>query len=94
MNYTFLKGFTENKEYYVKLLLNSIGAKNFNMITALATPTSSGELEYGILMKFLEDHLAPKKNILVAQQKFLLKYQTGQQSMLNLTDNIGDCEFK
>ena len=72
-NCALLKGITKDKEYCVKLLLNSIGAKNFNMITAIAALTLPRELKYEIMMKLLDYHLAPKNNILVAQNQFLLK---------------------
>ena len=34
-NYDDMKGISSNKEYCAKLLLNSTGAKNFNMVAAL-----------------------------------------------------------
>lgn len=96
-NYIVLKKIVDNKDYCAKLLLHSIGAKNFNIVNALAAPILPGQLKYDELMKLLEDHLAPKKNILVAQHQFLSKYQLTQQSVAEyvaeLRANIGDCEF-
>ena len=37
-NYVEMKGISSNKEYCAKLLVNSIGAKNFKMMVALASP--------------------------------------------------------
>lgn len=77
--------------------LNSIGAKNFNMIAALAAPKIPGELKYEELINLLEKHLVSKKNILVAQHQFLSKYQTEQQPIAEyvaaLRSNIGECKF-
>lgn len=80
-NYLEMKNIINDKSYCVKLLFNSIGAKNFNAIAALAAPKAPNELQYDELMDLLEEHLAPKKNILVAQHQFLSKYQTEQQSI-------------
>lgn len=75
-NYLDMKNIKNEKEYSAKLLLNSIGAKYFNMITALAAPKLPTALKYDELIKFLEEHLAPKKNVLVVQHQFLSRYQT------------------
>ncbi|XP_011876973.1 PREDICTED: uncharacterized protein K02A2.6-like, partial [Vollenhovia emeryi] len=77
-NYLEMKNIINNKEYCTKLLLNSIGAKNFNMIAALAAPKTPSELTDEELMSLLEKHLAPKRNILVAQHQFLSKYQSSK----------------
>lgn len=37
-NYVEMKNLTSNEGYCAKLLLNSIGAANFNLIAALASP--------------------------------------------------------
>lgn len=96
-NYVTMKNVNSNKEYCAKLLLNSIGAKNFNMLTALAAPKAPTELNYDELLKVLETHLAPKKNVLVAQHKFLQKYQGDSQSIAEfvaaLRTDINECEF-
>lgn len=96
-NYLVMKNIFDNKEYCARLLLNSIDAKNFNMITALAAPKIVSEMKYKELIELLEKHLAPKKNIFVAQHQFLSKYQTQQQSIseyiATLRSDIGDCEF-
>lgn len=96
-NYVEMKNIISNKDYCAKLLLNSIGAINFNMVAALAAPKTPKELSYDELMKLLETHLSPKKNVLVAQHQFLSKYQTEQQTiaefMAVLRADIGECEF-
>lgn len=80
-NYVKMKNVDGNKEYCKKLLLNSIGAKSYNLLTALSAPKTPTELNYAELLKVLETHLAPKKNVLVAQHKFLQKYQSDTQSI-------------
>lgn len=96
-NYLKMKSLFDKKEYCAKLLLNSIGAKHFNTVNALAAPKSPDELKYDELIETLENHLAPKKNTLVAQHQFLCKYQSEQQSVAEYTaalrTDIGDCEF-
>ncbi|KYN05032.1 hypothetical protein ALC62_04079 [Cyphomyrmex costatus] len=53
--------------------------------------------EYSNLIEILEKHLCPKKNILVAQHRFLLTYQSENQSLAEyitlLRQDIGDCDF-
>ncbi|XP_017494077.1 PREDICTED: uncharacterized protein K02A2.6-like, partial [Rhagoletis zephyria] len=92
-----MKNVAAKKEYCAKLLLNSIGAKNFNTITALAAPKEVTELQYDELLKILEAHFSPKKNVLVAQHKFISKYQNDQQSVADfvteLRRGINECEF-
>ncbi|XP_058983670.1 uncharacterized protein K02A2.6-like [Musca domestica] len=96
-NYIAMKGVSANKEYCTKLLLNSIGAKYFNMVTALAAPRAAADLQYDELLTILQNHLAPKKNVLVAQHKFLSKYQMQGQSVADfvaaLRTDINSCEF-
>lgn len=96
-NYIAMKNITSNEDYCAKLLLNSIGAKNFNMITSLAAPRVPSELKYDELLKLLETHLAPKRNVLVAQHQFLSKYQNDTQSIsefvATLRTDINECEF-
>lgn len=56
-NYLEMKNIISNKEYCTKLLLNSIGAKNFNIIAALTAPKTSSELRYEELMSLLENYI-------------------------------------
>lgn len=67
------------------------------MVTALAAPKTAAELQYEELLKLLENHLAPKKNVLVAQHQFLSKYQAEGQSVAEfvaLLRTYGNaCEF-
>lgn len=96
-NYIGMKGIANNKVYCAKLLLNSIGAKSFNMVAALASPKSLDEIDYEELLQLLEGHLSPKKNVLVAQHQFLSKYQLETQSIsefvAKLRADISECEF-
>lgn len=96
-NYIEMKNVHTNKEYCGKLLLNSIGATNFEVISSLAAPKSINEIKYDELMILLEKHLAPKRNMLVAQHQFLSTYQTETQSIAEyvakLRSELMDCEF-
>lgn len=95
-NYVSLKNVSD-KEFCGKLLLNSIGAETFNVITALAVPNVLGEMAYDDLVRTMEAHLSPKKNVLVAQHQFLCKYQKEQQSIgdfvAELRASASECEF-
>lgn len=55
-NYVELNKVTHDKEYCAKLLLNSIGAANFSLVTALAAPKAPAELSYDELQELLERH--------------------------------------
>lgn len=96
-NYIQMKNIISNKDYCAKLLLNSIGPSNFNIVSTLAAPKKPNDLDYDDLIKLLDDHLEPKKNVLVSQHKFLTIYQTEQQSIsefvTSLRSNITNCEF-
>lgn len=96
-NYITMKGVKSNMEYCAQLLLNSIGAKYFNMVTALAAPKAATDLSYKELLQLLENHLEPKANVMVAQHKFLSKYQNENQSVADfvaaLRSDINACEF-
>lgn len=79
------------------MLFNSIGATYYNTLSALVAPSLPNTLEYSNLMEILEKHLCPKKNILVAQHRFLSTYQNENQSIAEyialLRQDIGDCDF-
>ncbi|KAJ8878861.1 hypothetical protein PR048_019450 [Dryococelus australis] len=76
-NYVQMKKVSSDKKYCAQLILNSIGAINFNIIS----PKQPSELTYAELMEMLEKHLAPKRNILVVQHQFLSKCQTNEQNI-------------
>lgn len=90
-----MKGIGANKDYCLKLLLNSIGISTFNIISALAAPKMSSELDYDELIKLLKN--SPTRNLLVPQHRFLSKYQNDQQSIAELVAtlraDIGDCDI-
>ncbi|GBP00424.1 Uncharacterized protein K02A2.6 [Eumeta japonica] len=94
INYVTMRNVANEKKYCAKLLLNSIGAKKFQHDISPKAPT---DLEYDELLKMIESHLSPKKNKLVAQHKFLLKYQNETQSIAEfvatLRMDIDECEF-
>ena len=80
-NYIEMRGISANKDYSLKLLLNSIGISTFNIITALAAPKTPAELDYDDLMQLLRSHFSLTRNILVAQHRFLTKYQNDKQTI-------------
>ncbi|XP_039315549.1 uncharacterized protein LOC120360052 [Solenopsis invicta] len=96
-NYLQIKGVASDKALCAKMLLNSIGATYYNMLAALVAPQMPTMLEYQNLVEVLEKHLCPKKNILVAQHRFLSTYQNENQSLAEYTAllrrDIADCEF-
>jgi len=96
-NYLDMNQLLQNKELSAKILLNSIGATHYNMLSALVSPKVPNELTYDELINAIETHLSPKKNILVSQNQFLLKYQGQNQSIpeyiAELRRDIIDCEF-
>ena len=55
-NYVEIKGISNNKENCSKLLLNSIIAKNFNKVAALASPKPINTIDYDELLALLEGH--------------------------------------
>lgn len=86
-NYVAMKIVTNNKAYWEKLLLNSIRAKTFNM-SSLTAPQEPTALENEELIKVLETHLALKRNVLVSQHQFLLKYQGENQSIARFVADL------
>lgn len=63
----------------------------------MAAPKIPASLEYDELITLLKTHLAPKKNVLVAQHQFFSTYQTDQQSIAEfvatLRGDLSNCEF-
>lgn len=92
-----MKGIFEDKSKSVQMLINSIGASNYNILSALIAPKSPTEFDYEELVKVLENHLAPKKNPLVSQHYFLSTYQKQDSSISEyvseLRRDIADCKF-
>ncbi|GBM66735.1 Uncharacterized protein K02A2.6 [Araneus ventricosus] len=79
------------------ILLNSIGASNYNILAALIAPKVPNELPYDDLLKVLENHLAPKRSCLASQHCFLSTYQKQDSSIsdyvADLRRDIAECEF-
>jgi len=92
-----MKGIHTDKAHCAKMLLNSIGATHYNTLAALVAPQTPNMLEYDDLIEIMGKHLCPKKNILVAQHRFLSTYQNEKQSLAEyiafLRRDIGDCDF-
>ncbi|XP_044741936.1 uncharacterized protein K02A2.6-like [Chrysoperla carnea] len=92
-----MKGMFENKTWCAQMLLNSIGAANYNLISALISPKSPTESTYEELIEVFETHLCPKRNVLVSQHRFLSTYQSENQSIADyvalLRQDITECEF-
>jgi hypothetical protein len=69
-NFLEMKKITSNRQWCAQMFLNSPGASNYNMLSALLSPRTPPELTYDELMNTFEVHLCPKKNILVSQHHF------------------------
>ncbi|GBN34266.1 hypothetical protein AVEN_4143-1 [Araneus ventricosus] len=92
-----MKDVFQDKDKCAQILLNSIGASNYNILAALIAPKAPNELLYDDLLKVLENHLAPKRICLVSQHYFLLTYQKQNSSIsdyvADLRSDIALCEF-
>jgi hypothetical protein len=62
-----IKGLTNNdsETEYMKglFLINCLGAKHYNLISSLTAPNRPDSKTYTELLKLLNEHLCPKKNI-------------------------------
>ncbi|GBO08178.1 hypothetical protein AVEN_93114-1 [Araneus ventricosus] len=96
-NYLMMKDVFQDKDKCAQILLNSIGASNYNILAALIAPKAPNELPYDDLLKVLENHLAPKRSCLVSQHYFLSTYQKQDSSIsdyvADLRRDIAECEF-
>lgn len=96
-NYIGMKNVAGDQGYCAKLFLNSIGAESFNIISALVAPKLPSDFQFDELLKTIEEYLAPKKNVLVAQHEFLSTYQKDNQPIIDfvteLRADIGSCDF-
>lgn len=96
-NFLEMKKMLSNKDWCAQMLLNSVGAENYNMLASLVSPKTPAELSYDELMNAFEVHLCPKKNIVVSQHQFLSTYQQENQTIADyiatLRRDIIDCEF-
>ena len=96
-NYLEIKQISNDKRYCSRLLLNSIGAKHFDLICALTAPNKPTDLDYDNLITIVEEYISPKRNDLVALHKFLSIYQRDNESIstfvASLKSEIGDCKL-
>lgn len=94
-NYLSMKEIQDDKK--AQMLLNSIGASNYNILAALVAPKKPSSLGYDELVNELEKHLAPKKNALVSQHYFLSKYQKEGENIADfvasLRRDVAECDF-
>lgn len=96
-NYLKMKGALTNRTLCQQMFLNSIGAAHFRLLVSLVAPQNITNVAYGELVKKLETHLCPRKNILVIQHRFLSTYQSEEQTVASyvahLRRDINDCDF-
>lgn len=96
-NYLAMRGVLANKKLCHQMLVNSIGATHFKLMVSLVAPKKLPEVDYDELVRKLESHLCPKKNILVLQHRFLSTYQSEEQTLADyvalLRRDISDCQF-
>ena len=86
-NYVTMKGVGTNKEYCAKLLLNSMGAKFFNMATALAVPKDRTRVRR-VIEAFGKPFGTKDKCFFGAKHKFLSKYQNENQSVADFVSEL------
>ncbi|GBL78809.1 hypothetical protein AVEN_65341-1 [Araneus ventricosus] len=86
-NYLMMKDVSQDKDKCAQILLNSIGASNYNILAALTAPKAPNELPYDDLLKVLENHIAPKRSCLVSQHYFLSTHQKQDSS---ISDYVAD----
>ncbi|XP_046812161.1 uncharacterized protein LOC124421282 [Lucilia cuprina] len=96
-NYLNMKGVLNDKTVCHQMLVNSLGSTHFKLLVSLVAPKKITEIEYDELVKKLEMHLCPEKNILVIQHRFLSTYQNDEQSLADyvaiLRRDINECKF-
>lgn len=70
---------------------------DYQTLVALTAPKVPNELDYEELVKVLQTHLSPKKNVLVTQHFFLSTFQQQNQNIADfitaLRRDIAECEF-
>ncbi|GBL91845.1 hypothetical protein AVEN_172766-1 [Araneus ventricosus] len=87
-NYLMIKDVFQDKDKCVQILLNSIGASNYNILAALIAPKAPDELPYDNLLKVLENHSAPKRSCLVSQHSFLSTYEKQDSSISDYVTDL------
>lgn len=96
-NYLELKNIRSDKKLSAQLLLNSIGSSNYDILSSLVAPNTPKDYDYDALVDTLERYLCPKRNILVAEHRFLSTYQTETQTISEylsiLKRGTIDCDF-
>lgn len=84
-NFFKLKGLveddTETQEAKVVVLINCIGAKNYQLLSSLTAPDTPASKTYTELINLLRKHLSPKPNILTEQHKFFSRNQRPGESI-------------
>jgi len=97
-NYLSIRGLTTNSVSCVQILLNSIGAENYKLVSSLCAPKDIKSLTYVELTKMLEEHLCPKPNFMIEQHRFLSRVQKKEESIAEyvaaLKAFVPYCEFK
>lgn len=96
-NYLKMKDIFGDKEKCRQILLSSLGAPVYNTLAALVAPKTTDDFNYEELIKILQQHLAPTRNVLVAQHYFLSTYQNDNETIsdyvASLKRNLPDCNF-
>ncbi|GBN82652.1 hypothetical protein AVEN_70960-1 [Araneus ventricosus] len=92
-----MKDVFQDNDKCAQILLNSIGASNYNILAALIAPKDPNELPYDDLIQVLENHLSPKRSCILSQHYFLSTYQEQDSSIsdyvADLRRDIAECEF-
>lgn len=79
-----MKDVYHDKLKSAQILLNSVGASNYNVLAGLTAPKASTELECDKLVKVLKNHLAPKT--LVPKHYFFINLSNTGQLYFRICD--------
>ncbi|XP_023244306.1 uncharacterized protein LOC111642227 [Centruroides sculpturatus] len=91
-NFFKIKGLTGTdaitEEAKVMILINCLGPKHYQLLTNLTAPEIPSKRTFAELMKLLQNHLTPKRNILTEQHKFLSREQHNGESISNYVTSL------
>lgn len=96
-NFLKMKNVFNDLKLAAQMLLNSMGPKNYTLLTSLSAPKMPNELEYQEIVTLMEKHINPKKNVIVEQHRFLSCTQGLNQNIAEyvaaLKQITTNCEF-
>ncbi|KAL4717572.1 hypothetical protein ACJJTC_000721 [Scirpophaga incertulas] len=72
----------QTKQMKAKILINSLGAKYYQLLSSLTAPDLPSNKTYDELIKLLDRHLCPLANVHTERHKFLSRIQKPDESKL------------